>query len=126
MKKILIVEDNQDIQNQLRWGLSKTYEILQAMNRTDAIELFTKNMPPVVTLDLGLPPDEHNATEGLACLREILNKAPNTKVIVVSGNTDRENTSKVMQMGAFTFSPKPFNIHKLTLIIQKAFQLLNA
>jgi two-component system NtrC family response regulator len=86
MKKILIIENNQDIQNQLKWGLSKTYEILQAMNRTDAIELFTKNMPPVVTLDLGLPPDEHNATEGLACLREILNKAPNTKVIVVSGN----------------------------------------
>lgn len=66
------------------------------MNSTEAIELFAKNMPTVVTLNLGLSPDEHNATEGLACLRAILNNAPNTKVVVALGNTDREKTSKVI------------------------------
>jgi two-component system NtrC family response regulator len=80
-------------------------------------------MPRVITLDLGLPPDPANASEGLATLKTILELAPSTKVIVVTGNDDRENAIKAVGMGAYDFYQKPVDIDVLTLIIERAFQL---
>jgi len=123
MKKILIVEDNHDIQTQLKWGLSKGLDILQAFNRSDAIDLFIKNRPPVVTLDLGLPPEEDNASEGLACLREILKKAPETRVIVVTANNDSEVAREATKTGAYAYYLKPVDKDILRAAIQKALNL---
>jgi len=123
MKKILLVEDNEDIQTQLKWGLSKTYEVFQAFNRQDAVKLFHKIQPNVITLDLGLPPDEDEATEGFACLNEIIEASPGTKVIVVTGNGERQNALKAIQMGAYDYYVKPVDINELMVIIQRAFYL---
>ncbi len=123
MKQILVVEDDPDIQNQMKWGLSEEYTVLQALNRAEAVSLFNKNQPLVVTLDLGLPPDRNDATEGLSCLREILKKAPDTKVIIVTGNNDRENALKAIQMGAYDYYLKPVNMNELKVILQRAFHL---
>jgi two-component system NtrC family response regulator len=123
MKQILIIEDDPDILTQMKWGLSKDYIVLQALNSSEALKLFSKNLPSVVTLDLGLPPDENDASEGLACLREILNKAPQTKVIVVTGNNDRENALKAVQMGAYDYYLKPIDMNELKVIIKRAFHL---
>jgi len=123
MKQILIIEDNIDIQTQLKWGLPEGYEILQALNRDEALQLFNKHQPKVVTLDLGLPPEENNEKEGMACLREIIKASPDTKVIVVTGNNDRENALKAIQMGAYDYYLKPIEINELQVIIQRAFYL---
>lgn len=123
MKQILVIEDNPDIQTQMKWGLSKGYDILQALDRPSAIEQFNKSKPLVVTLDLGLPPDENDSSEGLSCLREILKEAPYTKVIIVSGNDDRENALKAIQMGAYDYYLKPVEMSELKVIIQRAFHL---
>jgi len=80
-------------------------------------------MPRVITLDLGLPPDPANASEGLAILKEMLELAPSSKIIVVTGNDDRENAIKAVAMGAYDFYQKPVDIDVLTLIIERAFQL---
>lgn len=123
MKEILIVEDDKDIQTQIKWGLSKGYKIHQAQDRPSALRLFNKNLPPVVTLDLGLPPQEDEAGEGLACLREILKNAPGTKVIVVTGNSDRENAIRAIDLGAYDYYLKPIDMDELKVIIQRAFYL---
>lgn len=123
MKQILIVEDDSDIQTQIKWGLSKEYEVLQAVNRPSAIKLFNKNLPPIVTLDLGLPPNENDATEGLTCLREIINKAPQTKVIMVTGNNERENALKAIELGAYDYYLKPVDMNELKIIIKRALYL---
>jgi two-component system NtrC family response regulator len=123
MKQILVVEDDQDIQNQMKWGLAKDYSVLQALNRSSAIQLFNKKHPLVVTLDLGLPPDENEASEGLSCLSDILKTAPETKVIIITGNNDRENALKAIQMGAYDYYLKPIDMNELKVILKRAFHL---
>ncbi|GBD96085.1 MAG TPA: PEP-CTERM-box response regulator transcription factor [Nitrospirae bacterium] len=123
MKQILVVEDDPDIQTQMKWGLSKEYNVFQASDRPSANRLFNKKKPLVVTLDLGLPPDENDANEGLSCLRDILKKAPETKVIILTGNNDRENARKAIQMGAYDYYLKPVDMNELKVILKRAFYL---
>lgn len=123
MKPLLMIEDNPDIQTQMKWGFNKDYDIVLASDRITALKLFKKKHISVVTLDLGLPPDENDASEGLLCLREILLEAPQTKVIIVTGNNDRENALKAIYLGAYDYYLKPVNIAELSVIIQRAYYL---
>jgi two-component system NtrC family response regulator len=121
-KNLLIVEDDPGIQKQLKWGIEGCQTIL-ASNQEEAITAIRRFMPSVVTLDLGLPPDPANASEGLATLKQIMHLAPKTKVIVVTGNDDRENAISAVAMGAYDFYQKPIDLDVLNLIISRAFQL---
>jgi two-component system NtrC family response regulator len=122
LPKILIVEDDEGIQRQLRWSF-EDYTVLIAGNRAQAIEILRAEEPKVVTLDLGLPPDPDGASEGLATLDEILTLAPRTKVIMVSGNEDRRNAMQAVGLGAYDFYQKPIDLDELKLIIERAFRL---
>lgn len=119
---LLIVEDDPGLQKQLKWSLDN-YEIIPAGNKAEAIAALRRYMPAVVTLDLGLPPDPTNASEGLATLKEILELAPETKVIVVTGNDDRSNAIEAVAMGAYDFYQKPIDADVLNMIIARAFHL---
>ncbi|MGZ8223728.1 MAG: PEP-CTERM-box response regulator transcription factor [Methylobacter sp.] len=121
-KILLIVEDDPGLQKQLKWSF-EAYQTVIAGNRIEAITALRRYMPSVMTLDLGLPPDSTNASEGLETLKEILALVPSTKVIVVTGNDDRENAVKAVAMGAYDFYQKPVDIDILTMIIERAFQL---
>ncbi|MGD0844238.1 MAG: PEP-CTERM-box response regulator transcription factor [Geobacteraceae bacterium] len=123
MRKLMVVEDNEEIRRQLRWGLGKEYEILPAGNRKEAIYLFKKLSPKVVTLDLGLPPDEDGAEEGFLCLEEMLSIAPSTKVIVITGNEGRENALRAVQSGAYDYYQKPIELGDLKIILSRAYHL---
>jgi two-component system NtrC family response regulator len=122
LKPLLVVEDNPGLQKQLKWAF-EGYEVHIAGDRASAIELLGEHQPRVVTLDLGLPPDPANAAEGLQALGEILQLAPHTKVIVVTGNDDRENALKAISLGAYDFYQKPVDPDILALIVDRASQL---
>jgi len=124
MEKLLIVDDDPGIQKQLKWSLSD-YDVVWADTRASAIAAVRRHEPKVVTLDLGLPPDEANATEGLAALKEILTIAPHTKVIVITGNDDRTNALKAIEMGAYDFYQKPVDADVINVIVSRAFSLAN-
>ncbi len=122
MDKLLIVEDDLGIQKQLKWGLSG-YELIFAEDRQKAISQLRRHEPKVVTLDLGLPPDPTNASEGLAVLADIMSLAPNTKVIVVNRNSDNTNEFQAIELGAYDFYAKPFQPEIMSLIVDRAFRL---
>ncbi len=122
LKPLLVVEDNPGLQKQMKWAF-EGYEVFIAGDRTSALEQLKKHAMPVVTLDLGLPPDPTNASEGFAALEEILHYAPHTKVIVVTGNDDRRNALKAISMGAYDFYQKPVESEVLGLIIDRAYNL---
>jgi two-component system NtrC family response regulator len=120
--KLLIVEDDEGLQRQLRWAYDD-YEVLTASDRNAAIDLLRSEEPPVVTLDLGLPPDPDGVTEGFATLETILSLKPETKVIVASGHGARESALRAIASGAYDFYQKPVDIDQLGLIVRRAFQL---
>lgn len=121
-KYLLVVEDDPGLQSQLRWCFDG-YEVLIAGDRAEAITQLRRYEPGVVTLDLGLPPDPGGVTEGLATLEEILSLAPETKVIVVTGDNDRTNAVKAIGLGAYDFYQKPVDPELLALIVDRAYQV---
>lgn len=123
-QKLLIIEDDPGLQKQLRWSLDD-YDIAVAGDRESALAQIRRHEPAVVTLDLGLPPDPEGSTEGLATLQQILALAPQTRVIMVTGNQDRANAVKAIALGAYDFHQKPCDPEVLNLVIQRAF-FLNA
>jgi two-component system NtrC family response regulator len=123
MEKLLVVDDNQDIRTQLKWGFGKEYNVIQAGDGKEGISLFKKHQPKVVTLDLGLPPHEDGTEEGFRCLKDILDHSPRTKVIVMTGNDEKNNALMAVQLGAYDFFQKPVDLHELKIIISRAFHL---
>ncbi|MFK5951107.1 MAG: response regulator [Methylococcales bacterium] len=118
--KILIVDDDEGMRTQLKWGL-EGYEVITADSRLHAIEQFELHHPPVVTLDLGLPPDADGTSEGFATLKEILQKAPDTKVVIVSGSEELGSAEKARSNGAFEYYPKPVELDRLQQVIELAY-----
>lgn len=121
-KKLLIIEDDPGLQSQLRWCF-EGYQVHIAGDREAGLNALKRHDPPVVLLDLGLPPDAENASEGLAALDEILAASPAIKVIVVTGNDERENAVKAIAKGAYDYYQKPVDADVLRLIVERAFQL---
>lgn len=120
--RLLIVEDDEGLQKQLRWAY-EDYEVISATSRAAAIDALRHYEPAVVTLDLGLPPDPDGTTEGFATLDEILALKPDTKVIVASGHGAREGALRAVAAGAYDYYHKPVDIDELGLIVARAFQL---
>jgi two-component system NtrC family response regulator len=121
-QKLLIVEDDQGLQRQLKWSY-EDFEVFCASNRADAIALMRSEEPDVVTLDLGLPPDPDGVTEGFATLEEMLRLKPDTKIIVASGNNSQEAALNAISAGAWDFYKKPVDIDELHLIVTRAFHV---
>src|SRR5690349_2668265 len=120
--KLLIVEDDEGLQRQLRWAYDD-YEVLVASDRNAAVDLIRAAEPAVVTLDLGLPPDPDGVTEGFATLDTILSLKPQTKVIVATGHGAHESALRAVASGAYDYYRKPVDIDQLGLIVRRAFQL---
>ena len=121
-RRLLIVEDDPALQKQICWAFDQ-YETLAAADRENALAQLRRHAPPVVTMDLGLPPDPNTVSEGFRLLEQILELAPDTKVIVLTGQNDRANAVRAIGLGAYDFFAKPFEPDLLALTIDRAFRL---
>ncbi|MDH3636554.1 MAG: PEP-CTERM-box response regulator transcription factor [Gammaproteobacteria bacterium] len=121
-KKLLVIEDDPGLRSQLKWCF-ENFEVLQAEDMETAARQLEKHNPSVVTLDLGLPPDPGGVTVGLSILEKIITDYPETKVIVVTGQEDRENALKAISMGAYDFFHKPIDAKILPLVAERAYHL---
>lgn len=121
-RPLLIVEDDPALQKQLRWSFDQ-FETLTASDRESALTQIHRHNPAVVTMDLGLPPDADSVSEGFRLLEQILSAAPDTKIIVLTGQNDRANALRAIGLGAYDFFAKPFEPELLTLTIERAFRL---
>jgi two-component system, NtrC family, response regulator len=123
MRSLLIVEDDLALQKQIKWSLDQ-FEAVTADDRESALVQLRRHNPAVVTMDLGLPPDADSVSEGFKLLEQILAAAPDTKVIVLTGQNDQANALRAVAMGAYDFFAKPFEPELLNLTIDRAFRLV--
>ena len=117
---LLVVEDDPEIREQMRWAFDDAYMVHLAGNRRDALALMKRERPALITLDLGLPPHPAEAAEGLALLEELLAVERTAKVIVITGNNDRTNAMVAVQRGAYDFLEKPVQLDALKIILDRA------
>jgi two-component system NtrC family response regulator len=121
--KLLVVDDDEAIRTQMKWAFSSDYEVLLAEDRATAAALVRSDLPPVVTLDLGLPPKPHDPSEGIRALSEILEAHPSCKVIVITGQEERDNALHAIAQGAYDFFTKPIRIAELEIVVRRALQV---
>ena len=121
--KLLIVEDDAELSTQMKWGLSKEYQIFQAEDRSSALKILNSENPPVLTLDLGLPPKPNGVEEGFLTLEDILAHDALTKVIVITGQHEKEHALAAIGSGAYDFLAKPVHLEELRVILGRAFHL---
>jgi len=121
-RKLLVIEDDSGLRSQLRWCFDG-YEVFMAEDRETGLAQVRRYTPSIVLLDLGLPPDPANASEGLKALEQIRFLVPETKVIVVTGNDERKNALQAIAMGAYDFYQKPVDADVLRLLVDRAYNL---
>ncbi len=123
-RPLLIVEDDLALQKQICWAFDQ-YETLVADDRESALAQIRRFGPPVVTMDLGLPPDADSVSEGFKLLEQIISMAPDTKIIVLTGQNDRANALRAVALGAYDFFTKPFEPEVLALTVERALRLFD-
>ncbi len=122
-KDILIVEDEPSLSKQLKWGLSKLYNVTSTGSVKNVRKLLKATFFPVITLDLGLPPSPDTPKEGFRLLKEMPDLAPYTKVIVITGNDEQDNAIKAISLGAADFCAKPIDLDILKIILERTFKI---
>ena len=121
--KLLIVDDDEEIRSQMKWGLAHDYEISLTEDRRSAVELCKSFQPPVVLLDLGLPPSPGDPSEGLAALGDLLTNNPHLKIIIITGQNEKQIALQAIGQGAFDFLAKPVEMAELKVVVKRAFYL---
>ena len=122
--KLLIVDDDEEIRTQMKWALAADHEIFLAEDRASAIEMFRAAQPSAVLLDLGLPPHPGNPTEGLAILSELISIDRLVKVIIISGQGEKQNALHAIGSGAYDFLVKPVDMTELKFLLRRCLHVL--
>ncbi len=117
---LLVVDDDEEICSQLKWALADECELLVAHDRPTALDLFRQSRPLVVLLDLGLPPYPTETSEGFAALSELLTSDPQLKIIVVTGQGEKEHALRAVGEGAYDFLSKPVDMDELRIVLKRA------
>jgi two-component system response regulator MprA len=108
-KKILVVDDEPEVRQLMEHFLTERgYEVRIAENGRLGLLALDAFAPDVVLLDMHMP-----EMDGLETLRQLAVRAPSLPVIMVTVNDDMETTSRLLQMGAADYVPKPFNLDYL-------------
>ena len=109
MAKILVIDDEQGIRNLLDTLLSrKGYDVVLAESGSKGLELFRRERPDVIVLDLIMP-----EMTGLAVLRQIRSLDSKKPVIVLTGAGTAEAEQQVRALGVTEYVEKEFSLHRL-------------
>jgi two-component system NtrC family response regulator len=118
--RVLIIEDDEAVRTQLRWGLCERFEVWLAEDADAARAAIHSAQFDAVSLDLGLPPDPGSPAEGLRLLEEVVARDPATKVVVLTGAAERQHAVRAVRLGAYDYYEKPVDLRDLGLVLERA------
>lgn len=114
--RILVVDDEPAIRRFLRASLgAQGYQVIEAQTGHGALELFRRNTPDVVVLDLGLPDGD-----GLDIIRTLREGGSAAPIIVLSSRTDEAGKVRALDLGADDYVTKPFGVEELLARLRAA------
>jgi UDP-3-O-[3-hydroxymyristoyl] N-acetylglucosamine deacetylase len=115
-ESILIVDDEEQIRTSVSGVLSdEGFRVLEADNGRTALARIAAERPRLVLLDIWMP-----EVDGIELLREIQERHPGTRVIVISGHGNIETAVRATQLGAIDFIEKPFSLEGLLQHVERA------
>ena len=117
--RILIVDDDSTITQQLYWTLCDEYDVVTANDMQTAIRRATFYKPDISILDLQMPPDKDSPASGLRLLEYIKGHLSNSRVLIMSSNTETEVRRQCLTSGADGFFAKPFELADMLASICK-------
>ncbi len=121
--RILIVDEEENVVDQIRSALEFDYEILTAAKEEEARQIFADNKPAVVTLELSLNKENADDVTGLRLLEQFLLQAPSTRVIVITANKEETSALEAVRLGAFDYCSKPVRLDEIRFIVRRAFHM---
>jgi DNA-binding NtrC family response regulator len=121
LPRILIVEDDAFLLEQLTWALRAGFTVISAGDATEGKARLASERPDLFLFDLRLPPS-HTVEEGFALLREAQRRDPDATVVIMSGETDRREALRAIEAGAFDFFRKPVDPAELRVILLRALE----
>jgi CheY-like chemotaxis protein len=116
--KVLIVDDDAAIRQQLYWSLIDDYDVMTAEDMPSAIRRVTVYEPHVSLLDLHLPPAPSSTLTGLRILEYLKAHCPRALVFVVSSDDNAETQAACRAVGADGFLSKPLDVEQLHLTLR--------
>ena len=115
MKQLLVVDDEKEICEFLKaFFEERSFNVRTATNGEDAIREIEKTKPQIVLLDVHMP-----GMDGIKALREIKQKFPTVKVIMVTAVETREKIEEAMRLGADNYITKPLSLEYLEQDVQE-------
>jgi two-component system, NtrC family, response regulator AtoC len=114
-KRVLLIDDEPRVRASLKMVLEPTYEVFQAGDAREGLEMFRKEAPHLVLLDVILP-----GTDGLAILQSLRTEDRSTPVIMLTGTKSVKTAVDAMKLGAADYLSKPFEVEELRIVVDKA------
>jgi two-component system, NtrC family, response regulator len=122
MMKLLIVEDNAALREQMKWALNTEYKVIEADSSSTCASAVEREKPDLLCLDMGL---DNIPDKGLDVIDAVLTLNRQTKIIVITANTSETLGAEAIRRGAFDFLRKPIDIDQLKVILSRARRLLS-
>jgi two-component system, chemotaxis family, chemotaxis protein CheY len=117
--RLLIVDDSNIVRRRIE--RSQQFDALDvvgsASNGVEALELFRKTDPDLVTMDLTMP-----QMDGIECIEQIVRLKPSVRILVISALADKATAVDAMEKGANGFLHKPFTDRQLNEAIAELMQ----
>ena len=114
-KRLLLIDDESRVRTSLKMVLETSYDILQAADAQEGLDVFRKEGPDLVLLDVILP-----GTDGLAVLQTLRSESKLVPVIMLTGTKSVKTAVDAMKFGAADYLSKPFDVDELRIVIDRA------
>lgn len=114
MARKMVIKTLQDALN------DKNYEVLEAQNGQESVDLYKEHNPNIVFMDLTMP-----VMDGFEALKKIKEFDINAKIVIISADIQKLSMDKALQLGAFNFIKKPIDVFKMHQILDKINKLDN-
>jgi DNA-binding response OmpR family regulator len=116
--RLLIVDDDAAITQQLFWTLSDAYEVIAANDLQSALRRSMVYAPDIAIIDLHLPPTMDSPETGMGLLEYLKAHVPESKVVVIS-SADSKTRAACLELGADGFLDKPFETEQILAMLRR-------